>query len=100
MAEKSSWERGRPAWRPARIRKHSGGTPALPGKTIRCGLATLLLGLGILSSPSAPAAEPASSQGLTFHAAPKPLPAGAVTEDWPHFLGPRHNATTKETHLL
>ncbi len=38
--------------------------------------------------------------GLTFHAPPWPLPAGAVTEDWPHFLGPHHNATTGETKLL
>jgi outer membrane protein assembly factor BamB len=32
--------------------------------------------------------------------APKPLPAGAVTEDWPAFLGPSHNATSRETRLL
>ncbi len=38
--------------------------------------------------------------GLTAHAAPKVLAAGAITEDWPHFLGPQHNATTRETKLL
>ena len=37
---------------------------------------------------------------LTFHEAPRPLAAGAVTEDWPRFLGPRHNATSAETKLL
>jgi outer membrane protein assembly factor BamB len=47
------------------------------------------------------AAEPAKAfPGLKFHAPPKPLPAGAVTEDWPHFLGPHLNATTRETALL
>jgi hypothetical protein len=30
---------------------------------------------------------------------PKPLPAGAVTHDWPSFLGPFHNATSTETKL-
>ncbi len=38
--------------------------------------------------------------GLTFHAAPKALAASAKVEDWPHFLGPNHNATSSETHLL
>jgi len=37
---------------------------------------------------------------LTFHAAPKPLPAGAVTEDWPGLLGPRRDVTSNETRLL
>lgn len=37
---------------------------------------------------------------LTFHAAPKPLPRGAVTEDWPSFLGPTHNMFSAETRLL
>ena len=46
------------------------------------------------------AAEATSYPGLTFHAAPRPLPAGAVIEGWPHFLGPHQNATTAETKLL
>ncbi|MCB1063185.1 MAG: PQQ-like beta-propeller repeat protein [Verrucomicrobiae bacterium] len=37
---------------------------------------------------------------LKFHAAPKPLPEGAVTEDWPRFLGPNDDGTTGETKLL
>ncbi|NIP94422.1 MAG: PQQ-binding-like beta-propeller repeat protein [Akkermansiaceae bacterium] len=37
---------------------------------------------------------------LTFHAAPRPLPEGAVTEDWPRFLGAHDNGTSKETRLL
>jgi outer membrane protein assembly factor BamB len=30
---------------------------------------------------------------------PKPLPPGAVTSDWPSFLGPSHNAVSAETKL-
>ena len=45
-------------------------------------------------------AAPESFDRLTFHAAPKPLPAGAVTEDWPRFLGPRHDLHSRETKLL
>ena len=37
---------------------------------------------------------------LTFHAKPKALPEGAVTEDWPRYLGPRDDATSLETKLL
>ena len=37
---------------------------------------------------------------LKFHKAPKPLPEGAVTEDWPRFLGASDNAISKETKLL
>ena len=32
-------------------------------------------------------------------AAPKPLPAGAVTHDWTSFLGPTHNGVSTETKL-
>jgi len=34
-----------------------------------------------------------------FHRRPKPLPAGAVTADWPSFLGPSHDAVSAETKL-
>ena len=62
---------------------------------VRAAIALLML----LSAPGfAVAAEP--ERGLVYHTAPKPLPAGAVIEDWPHFLGPHHNATTRETRLL
>ncbi|MBL9203306.1 MAG: PQQ-like beta-propeller repeat protein, partial [Opitutaceae bacterium] len=37
---------------------------------------------------------------LKFHAAPRALAAGATVEDWPHFLGPRLDATTHETKLI
>lgn len=30
---------------------------------------------------------------------PRPLSKDAVTDDWPSFLGPTHNATSTETHL-
>lgn len=47
------------------------------------------------------AAEPSNRlDSLIFHAAPKPWPADAIAEAWPHFLGPYHNATTRETRLL
>src|SRR5688572_15855712 len=45
------------------------------------------------------APEPQVVDGLTFHRAPKPLPAGAVSEDWPSFLGPRRDGHTRETKL-
>jgi outer membrane protein assembly factor BamB len=82
---------------------------------------SLLLGLTLLGLPLAsraqgftdPAPPLASSfpadaslkestdyPGLTYHAAPKPLFEGAVTADWPRFLGPTDDAKTTETHLL
>src|SRR6187455_2295073 len=33
-------------------------------------------------------------------AEPGPLASGAVTSDWLRLLGPAHNATSPETHLL
>jgi len=44
--------------------------------------------------------EAVSFDRLTYHRAPKALPAGAVSEDWPRFLGPRHDLHSKETKLL
>jgi outer membrane protein assembly factor BamB len=44
--------------------------------------------------------KPGAFEGLKFHGAPKALAAGAVTNDWPRFLGPLHNATSVETKLL
>ncbi|HEY1109040.1 MAG TPA: PQQ-binding-like beta-propeller repeat protein [Opitutaceae bacterium] len=55
----------------------------------------LAAALGITSACAAP--TPAVA---VFHAPPKSLATGAVVEDWPHFLGPHHNATTRETPLL
>lgn len=46
------------------------------------------------------APEPATYPELRFHRAPKPLAEGAVTEDWPTFLGPRRDAHSRETKLL
>ena len=37
---------------------------------------------------------------LTYHAAPKPLAQGAVSEDWPRFLGATDNSVSRETKLL
>jgi len=47
-----------------------------------------------------PAAKPKPLSTVTFHAAAKPLPQGAVTEDWPWFLGPAHHGVSSETKLL
>ena len=41
-----------------------------------------------------------SDERLTFHVKPKPLPEGAVVENWPRFLGPHDDGTSKETKLL
>lgn len=61
------------------------------------------MNLKSLAAPLLVFCTPALSLGqdlLTFHKAPKPLPKGAVVEDWPRFLGAHHNATSKETKLL
>jgi outer membrane protein assembly factor BamB len=66
---------------------------------IRFGVAIL----GLISGLGLCATEPEAWPALTFHAAPKPLPAGAVTHEWPRFLGPEHaprSTETKLTHTL
>tara|TARA_B100000212_G_scaffold339077_1_gene316789 strand:+ start:9049 stop:10380 length:1332 start_codon:yes stop_codon:yes gene_type:complete len=45
-------------------------------------------------------AEPTDFDRRLFHAPPKPLSSEAVTEDWPRFLGPRHDLHSRETKLL
>ena len=40
-----------------------------------------------------------TSAQVRVHRKPKPLPAGAVTHDWPSFLGPSHNGMSTETKL-
>ncbi len=47
-----------------------------------------------------PAPQPVIHPELTFHAPPKPLHPDAVSEDWMDFIGPTHNAISRETHLL
>lgn len=72
-------------------------------------VAALLAAEKTFSDPAPPAAhEPADGSepeaekypSTTFHKAPKPLPEGAKTEDWPRFLGPRRNMVSAETKLL
>lgn len=43
---------------------------------------------------------PRPHPSVTFHKAPQALPAGAVTSDWPWFLGPSHDMRTTETKIL
>ncbi len=38
--------------------------------------------------------------GLKIHAAPRPLPPGAVTEDWPRFLGASDAPVSRETGVV
>lgn len=49
---------------------------------------------------AAMAGEPEANPDVSFHRDPKPLPRGAVTSDWPTFLGPTHNMVSPETKLL
>ena len=44
--------------------------------------------------------KPSPHPSVAFHTAPKPLPAGAVTTDWPCFLGATHDMKSPETKLL
>ncbi len=53
----------------------------------------------VLLSPLAAFAQPKPNPDLTRHRRPNPLKAGAVTEDWTSFLGPRHDATSRETQI-
>lgn len=64
--------------------------------------AQILFGICIVLSPLALAEPPVAKEhpDLTFHAAAKPLAADAVTQDWPCFLGPTHNAISAEKPLL
>ena len=68
-----------------------------------------LIGAGEFKDPAPPKVndsvveveqKAAAYEGLKFHGAPRALAAGAVTNDWPRFLGPLHNATSSETKLL
>src|SRR4051812_8469144 len=54
----------------------------------------------VQSLAPSPAASPPKNPDATFHAAPKPLAKGAITQDWPCFLGPSHNLVSAETKLL
>lgn len=53
----------------------------------------------LVSAPLLAAAQQPFER-LTFHAAPEPLAAGAVTSAWPRVLGPADNATSPEKPLL
>ncbi len=57
-------------------------------------LASLLLFASSLFS------APESFERLRFHGPPKPISPEAETEDWPRFLGPRHDLHSRETRLL
>ena len=60
---------------------------------------TLLLLVALKFAPAATLAQNDDAR-LKFHAAPKPLADGAVTEEWPRFLGKSDNSTSRETRLL
>src|SRR5438552_3150811 len=60
----------------------------------------IIISLLLIASVTLTALAADANPAVTFHAKPKPLPAGAVTHDWPYFLGPTHNAISTETKLL
>lgn len=62
---------------------------------LRVLLVTLIFACGVTSGERSK-----STATATFYTTPKPLPSGAVTSDWPCLLGPNHNQTCSETHLL
>jgi len=47
-----------------------------------------------------PAQDAADWPGHKFHTPPGPLPSGAVSEDWPRFLGPADAPVSKETGIV
>jgi outer membrane protein assembly factor BamB len=65
----------------------SGRIPALSRRALLAAL---------LAQPVAAAAGRAQSRSV---GTPRPLPKGAVTHDWPFFLGPTHDAVSTETRL-
>src|SRR6516225_2400665 len=50
--------------------------------------------------PPMPALTPKKNPDVQFHSEPKPLPPGAVVEDWKSFRGPTHDSISRETKLL
>lgn len=63
-------------------------------------LPAILLCLGLrLAAAAELSGEGAVWPGLTFHAAPRPLPEGAVTTDWPRLLGAQDAPVSDETKL-
>ena len=72
-------------------------SPGVPGEGERRAVRAVAIVLPLLLLGAAPAAQP--NPDATFHAAPMPLPAGAVTSDWPHLLGPTYDYRSPETKL-
>lgn len=52
------------------------------------------------SQPATASKSPRSNPRGQLHHTPRPLPKGAIVNDWPSFLGPFLNATTNETKIL
>ena len=77
-----------------RFNRIRGGAGSSPRPLCR-GVALALL--PVLLAGATPAAR--DNPDVTFHAAPRPLPAGAVTGDWTHFLGPTYDYRSPETKL-
>ncbi len=55
---------------------------------------------GRVGAGDSPAQQTKHHPDVTLHRAPKPLPPGARTGDWPCFLGPSHDGVSRETKLL
>jgi len=72
-------------------------------------LGPLVFAVGPFSDPAPPAVQtlppmpalvPKKNPDVQFHSKPKPLPPGAVVEDWESFRGPTHDSISRETKLL
>src|SRR6185437_11967938 len=79
---------------------HASVSPCLRGESFCPSCQTALLVFSIVTMFICTKSWAQATPELTFHAAPKPLPAGAAVSDWPCFLGPTHNGFSTETKLL
>ncbi len=74
-------------------------TRTLGSRRIATAVAAVVL-TGIAANGLAqPPDEPQANPDATSHARPNPLAANATTEDWPWFLGPRHDGVSNESPL-
>ncbi|MGI9242254.1 MAG: PQQ-binding-like beta-propeller repeat protein, partial [Verrucomicrobiales bacterium] len=63
-------------------------------------LENIALFVALVPALAGPAGAQEPYDRLNFIAEPKPLAGGAVTEDWPRFLGKTDNSVSRETMLL
>ena len=76
----------------------------IPRRTALGALAAPFLAPNVAAGRRLPGVQPVAGGqpgvgAAVVHRAPRPLAAGAVTHDWPSFLGPTHNGVSTETRL-